>query len=542
MEEAAYLRRQLGDAFVYWILGDLDDELSPQQVDVALTISAMLRKGISDQPGIPIGLVAKSLVFYRAEWGTTSINHFRQHAAQAQPTSYARSGDQLLDSLIDLAIEGYGEMLLPTYPFDSDLDWGHYFRTSEGRNVVAAMRNEGGFLFAADDNAAESEAEGPFNDIHRSFEPLLYACRIINAAWGLAKLKASVPSLDELVDKLPDTLSGARSLLRGESTQIIAVSSFTGIRLPEGTEIVGNWGRIRAARAEDHPSLLKPMLERRTMTTTDAGEHVEITDAGDVIFEARIAMKMRINRDADQMSWSTSTREDIPGQVDRVRLAFALAIRRDAWPVLIPTWHKIIMPLIGNGPSSYSDPQSMASRVPILLSLDEIASWESWIDVVMAADLRQLNLAITRTLRAQTERRDRSDALIDAVIAWESLFGAITESTLRVSASLARLLHAAGAERELARSRYSKIYERRSKIVHGARTKTTAEQIDEDSRTAIYVVLEVIRVLLTKRSDLLPLESAERSMRILMQDHQFTAQEEIPSILPAGESPQETGS
>jgi len=256
-----------------------------------------------------------------------------------------------------------------------------------------------------------------------------------------------------------------------------------------------------------------------------------------VIFETRIEMKMKISRGADQMSWSTSTRDDLPELINRVRLAFALAIRREARPVLISTWQKVIMPLIGSGVPSYSDPQFMVSRVPTRLSLDEIASWKSWIDAVMAADLSHLNLAITRTLRAQTERRDHSDALVDAVIAWESLFGAITESTLRVSASLARLLHAAGAEREQARSRYTKIYERRSKIVHGARAKATAEQIDQDSRTAIDAAIEVIRTLLAMRPDLLPLESAERSTRILMEDHQFVVSEEHPSALPAGESP-----
>jgi hypothetical protein len=40
----------------------------------------------------------------------------------------------------------------------------------------------------------------------------------------------------------------------------------------------------------------------------------------------------------------------------------------------------------------------------------------------MSVDMVNLKIAMTRTLRAMTERRDPYDCLIDAVIAWESLF------------------------------------------------------------------------------------------------------------------------
>jgi hypothetical protein len=244
-------------------------------------------------------------------------------------------------------------------------------------------------------------------------------------------------------------------------------------------------------------------------------------------------MKMKINRSPDQLSLNTSTTDDLSGLIDRVRLAFALASGRERRPVLIPTWQKVITPLMGSLPS-HRDPQLMAARVPTLLSLSEVESWRSWLGIVMAADLSQLNLAITRILRAQTERRDDSDALIDAVIAWESLFGAVTESTLRVSASLARLLHESGTNREDAQSRYSKIYSRRSNIVHGAQPKYTPEQINKDSRDAITAALEAIRMLLVKRSDLLLLDSTTRSVRMLLEDYRFDAAEDSP--------PSETGS
>jgi hypothetical protein len=326
-------------------------------------------------------------------------------------------------------------------------------------------------------------------------------------------------------------VSGIRSFLGGQPTPVTAVVSLTGIRLPEGVEISGNWGRIRAARAEDHPSRLNSMVEKRITTTTDKGEHIEITDAGDVIFEACIemTMKMNVSRGAESTSrgWSASTTGDLAGLINRVRLAFALAITREPRPVLISTWQKVIIPLAGSFPS-WTDPQLMAARVPTLLSSDETTSWQSWINTVMGSDLSHLSLAMTRTLRAQSERRDDSDALIDAVIAWESLFGAVSDSTLRVSASLARLLHAAGPEREKARDRYSKIYNRRSLIVHGAKRESTAQQIHQDSQDAIKAAVEAIRAILVKRPDLLALESKARSDQILMEDYSPAGPEEPP--------------
>ena len=55
------------------------------------------------------------------------------------------------------------------------------------------------------------------------------------------------------------------------------------------------------------------------------------------------------------MSWNASTTADLAELIDRVRLAFALAITREARPVLITTWQKVIVPVVGGAPS-YGNP------------------------------------------------------------------------------------------------------------------------------------------------------------------------------------------
>ena len=436
-----------------WVLGNPGERLSQEQAEVATAITEMLKREISGQPShFPAEIAAKSLVFYRPEWAATSINHLRQFATQTHPPSLASSGsDRLLDALTGLAVESYGEMLLPSYPWDSGPEWGHYLRSPVGRKVIEAVRDEGTFPFLGTDHLGfETGTDGGAHDnILASWYLLLYGCGIVNMAWNLAKLQAGVPTLDELVGKLPDALNGVRSFLGGQPTPVTAVVSLTGIRLPEGLEISGNWGRIRAARAEDHPSRLKSMVQSRTTTTTDTGEQIEITDAGDVIFETCIEMTMNPNPGAKSTSWgwSTSTTDDLSGMINRVRLAFALAIIREPRPVLISTWQKVIRPLAGILLPG-RDPQFMAARVkPTLLSPDEATLWQSWINIAVRLNPEPPEPGHdTDPARPDSERRDDSDALIDAVIAWESLFGGgrCSESTLRVSASLARSLYAAG--------------------------------------------------------------------------------------------------
>lgn len=95
LEAVAYLRRHLGDAFVNWILADPNEDLSPEQTEVAVSAADALRNLISNRPDLPIGLVAKSLSSYRPDLGTTFINYLRNQTAGPQSSSHADSGDRL---------------------------------------------------------------------------------------------------------------------------------------------------------------------------------------------------------------------------------------------------------------------------------------------------------------------------------------------------------------------------------------------------------------------------------------------------------------
>jgi hypothetical protein len=360
----------------------------------------------------------------------------------------------------------------------------------------------------------------------RSLTPGIFASGLLRCAWNLAKIHNATPSLDQLLDQIPVTVKQLRSLLAQKPTRVTAIASLTGARLPQGVEITGTWGRLRSARREDHPPAFKHLVDQRTTTTTETGDQIEITDAGDIIFETNVRAKFELN--ADGNGWSIHSLDDLGDLIDRVRLAFTLAVERPARPVIFIMWAKTLLPTGVIDPHPFTDPKFMASRVPTLLGDEEIASWNRWINIITSADISHLKVAMIRTLRAMTERLDAYDRLIDAVIAWESLFGAHTENTLRVSASLARMLHSAGQGREDARVLYGKIYQARSDIVHANPTKTTTTQVEQYAGTAIDVSLKTIACILTTHTDLLPLRSSTRSTRVLLgADDMATAADDL---------------
>ena len=107
--------------------------------------------------------------------------------------------------------------------------------------------------------------------------------------------------------------------------------------------------------------------------------------------------------------------------------------------------------------------------MPTTLTQSEVDSWRLWYVRLSTGHIKRIDLALARILRAQGERREPSDVLIDSVIAWENLFGTKEgEPTFRVTMCLAALLEAETQARIELKRRLGKVYTLRSKVVHGS--------------------------------------------------------------------------
>lgn len=129
---------------------------------------------------------------------------------------------------------------------------------------------------------------------------------------------------------------------------------------------------------------------------------------------------------------------------------------------------------------------------------------------------KPLSLGVTRIVRALVERDDPMDSFVDAVIAWENLVGAATETTFRVCAALATLLEPDNAERRVEMLKSLKTaYGKRSRLVHGGE-EPKLEELGQLRDQAIGVAIRAMQLVLenNRLADLK--NSSDRSDAILV--------------------------
>lgn len=125
-----------------------------------------------------------------------------------------------------------------------------------------------------------------------------------------------------------------------------------------------------------------------------------------------------------------------------------------------------------------------------------------------------LDAAYSRIVRSKLLRGDPAGQLVDAVIAWEAMFGTATETVFRVTASLSMLLEPnAGARIELQR-RLKKLYALRSDVVHGR--SAPALGIQSAASEACDIALQALRALNDMPDEFRNLGAAERSRDLLL--------------------------
>jgi hypothetical protein len=89
-----------------------------------------------------------------------------------------------------------------------------------------------------------------------------------------------------------------------------------------------------------------------------------------------------------------------------------------------------------------------------------------------------VDIAVRRILEAVSERVNPIDGFVDAVIAWENLFGSTEgELTFRISAAMASLLESTPERRIERQKQLKKLYGERSRIVHGGSEPKVSEAL-----------------------------------------------------------------
>ncbi len=450
------------------------------------------------------------------------------HARSRGADSTTVVEDDLERALLGLAVDAFPAFLLPPNPqfhlpvFISIDATALLIRHPQSRRFQDAVLADGQLsaIFST-----VNDASGPSTMVWRNtgvgggVQLIMLPGVILEGAWR--HIKSSSPTVDTFASEALAQLRLVRRLLTGRRHNISATVAFTGILLPDGVERVQlPDGTIEATTVSDRE--LAPEALKRQLTGTDAsGTTTAINYDGDVVlrtgFELRVrATKPPLPGPIDPLPYDMQPPASLERTIERLRLSLLLAVQRESRAQLLPTWRYYDDPFGFGMASTWSDPRSAVGIMPIRLTNEEVESWIEWYQVLSNPRVDHINLAVTRILRAVAERREPTDVLIDAVIAWENIFGSSTgEPTLRVTASLALLLESDGEKRRALRSRLRDIYNLRSGVVHGSKVPARAEL--PLCQEALDVALRAVRVLARDRADVLDLNTGEeRSLNVIM--------------------------
>jgi hypothetical protein len=245
-----------------------------------------------------------------------------------------------------------------------------------------------------------------------------------------------------------------------------------------------------------------------TLRSKDAFHVPELAVAGnpDVLITTTVRTQVQVLGQSDS-KWGTddpaaeaAKQADVPDWTRTTITGFALLMPFTA----IPGWQIV---------TSSGEP---AGRDP---SAAEQASWADAAKDLSALNLDNVQVAIDRFLLAATERTSAPDALVDAVVSLDALFGSPAEARLRVGGAVAWLLEPDSAE---ARTQLFKavgeIYAARSNAVHGNRASRRAGE--GMVLEALRLALRVLSAIFYSSQWLLNTpKSADRGLALILGNH-----------------------
>ena len=374
---------------------------------------------------------------------------------------------------------------------------------------------------------AETKEAGRMGSVYRStgsagsVQLWMLSQLLLKNGWQYATHSGLHPTMRTFAKAVLDQLALLRRAVQGKPVEILALVGIAGLKLPGAGALTLPWGRLRPVKEKDQ-QYIPPGLSGQLTTTTSDGSQVVIDYAGDLVLEMKVPYKIKVGDLDAQLGadWPLDlvSAEIVGRRLESLRLALLLSSERTPLPMAHSTWRVFLEPLGHGMTSSWSDPRQAPSLVPSALTAAERDNWRDWVRDVDAQRVPNIDVAVRRTLMAAAERPDPTDALVDAVIAWENLVGSREgEPTLRVSAALAWLLGKNAVDRIEIRRQVLRLYKLRSDVVHGNRFLNPREA-GERHREALGIAVRALRVLLRERLNLLTdcKDGNERSLQLIL--------------------------
>lgn len=371
----------------------------------------------------------------------------------------------------------------------------------------------------------EREGSGRVGQVYRStgsggtLQLWTFLDVLLRNGWAFARLETEeVPNLERFARGCLRAMDIVQKAAAGRRVSIPVRVGLSGVLAPT---IDLPWGRVRAFNAFDE-TLMPKSLDHKLSTTTSKGRQVVIRYGGDLVLETEIPYRLKAgsfdpSADAPMLDWPIDLRDFdvLRRRLESLQLGVLLGVTAERPPTVIPAWTAVFDPLGHGATTSWRDQRDMARLVPTKLTAVQARRWAEWASLVEERRTASVDVAVSRTLIAASERRDVGDALLDAVIAWENLFGSDDgETTTRITTSLAWLLGRNAVQRHELEQQLRGLYRLRSKIVHGDPNTSRADAAAK-FQDAFEITLRALREVFGSRPELLSMNSRARG-RVLM--------------------------
>lgn len=331
----------------------------------------------------------------------------------------------------------------------------------------------------------------PGGSIRQPFSEFV-ASLLVSAAQRFYFLRQE-STLDSFVGAVIENYEDLLCQGRGEAIRAYDLIGYTGVELPPGSQVATPWGVLRAA----------PPNFR-------VGLGFNLTTA---ILAAPCTMTVGISREEypAQLPTDGPVASRIEGARQLFPMAFALASSQNPRCTPMVTFEAVLFPLVAL--NSYRHTGILFPIQPTARpGAHELEATEAWAKRLEESRTGSLQIAERRLVSAIAQRTEKADALIDAVIAWESLVGTRRDTTARVTGALANLLESVPASRFTLRNRLKDIYDIRSRVVHG--DLADGDNVAAASYQAIEIGLHALRKLHDRSGDWLTVNSRTRSDRL----------------------------
>jgi hypothetical protein len=296
----------------------------------------------------------------------------------------------------------------------------------------------------------------------------------------LREAYARQPTAPELRDLLLENLTALRRIVARRPVTLPCLAGGRGVRLGPGQASL--------------TTALGTMHSKGSVTVPQ----IALTAEPEILITTTVRTRLPVLRPADRWATDDEAAEAVKRRLAILRLALLLGSKQVTgadvpdWVRTTITGFALLVPFAGiPGWTIVTGSGDPAGR--------DLSPYEQTACVSTAAHLSTLNLdnvqlPIDRFLLAASERTTAPDALVDAVVVLEALFGSAGEAVLRVSAAVAWLLEpdSADARTELF-SEVGRIYRARSSVVHGSRSqRREGEGLVVDAvRLALRVLSEI---------------------------------------------------